>query len=88
MTSVSECVRNAWRAPFERAAQLLVIVNLPLKTTATLLASLKTGWWPPGRSNDAEAAHSQRRGGSEEQSVFVRAAMPKRLHHPARKASA
>src|SRR5882672_2189646 len=71
-------------APFERAAQLLVIVNLAVEDDRDVVCFVEEGLVAAGKVNDAEAADSKRHGGSDEQSIFIRATMPKRLHHPAR----
>src|SRR6266571_4747235 len=72
---------RACRAP---SAQLPVIVDLAVVDDRDVAGFVENGLAPAGKINNAEAAHSQRHGGSDQQPVFIRTAMPKRLHHPAR----
>jgi hypothetical protein len=71
-------------ASFQRATQLLVIVDLAVEDNGDVVGFVEDGLVTAGKVNDTEAAHSESHGGSDEQPIFVRAAMPKRLHHPAR----
>ena len=71
-------------ASFERLAQLPEVVDFTVEDNSDIACFVEYGLVSAGKVNDAEAAHSQRRGWSDEEPVFVRAAMPKRLHHPAR----
>src|SRR5467141_2135187 len=71
-------------ASFERATQLPEIVDLAVEDDGDVVGFVEYGLVTAGKVNDTEAAHSERHGGSDEQPVFVRAAMPERLHHPAR----
>src|SRR6266478_4457353 len=71
-------------APFESAAQLLVIVNPAVKDDRNVAGLIKHGLPPAGKINNAEATHSKRDRGSEKQSVIIRTTMPNRFHHPAR----
>jgi hypothetical protein len=71
-------------APFKRLAQLPEVVDFTVEDNSDIACFVEYGLVPPGKINDAEAAHSERRGWSNEEPVFVRATMPKSLHHPAR----
>src|SRR5713101_4366642 len=70
-------------APFQCPPQLPVIVDLAVVDDRDVAGFVENGLAPAGKINNAEAAHSQRHGGSDQQPVFIRTAMPKRLHHPA-----
>src|ERR1019366_579410 len=71
-------------ASFECSAQLTEVVNLAVENDRDVACFVEYGLVAAGKVNNAEAAHPERRGWSDEQPVLVRAAMPKRLHHPAR----
>jgi hypothetical protein len=70
-------------ASFQRAAQLPEIVDLTVEDDGDVPRFVEDGLVSAGKVNDAQAAQTKRHGGSDEQPIFVRAAMPERLHHPA-----
>ena len=71
-------------APFENAAQFLVIVNLAVEDDRDVACFVEYGLAPAGKINNTQAAHSKRNRGSDEQPVIIRATMPNGFHHPAR----
>src|SRR5580692_7646097 len=71
-------------APLERAAQLPEIVDFAVENDRDVFRFVENGLAPAGKVNDAEAAHAERRRGSNQNAVLIRAAMPHRAHHPAR----
>src|SRR5467141_434420 len=70
-------------ASFERATQLLVIVDLPVEDNGDVVGFVEDVLVTAGKVNYTEAAPTESHGGSDKQPIFVRAAMTKRLHHPA-----
>jgi hypothetical protein len=69
---------------FERLAQLPEVVDLAVEDNSDIACFVEYGLVTSGKVNDAQAAHSERDGWSNQKPVFVRATMPKSLHHPAR----
>ena len=68
----------------EGLAQLPEVVDFTVENDSDISGFIEYGLVAAGKVNDAEAAHSQRRRRGNQEAVFVRAAMPQRLHHPAR----
>ena len=70
---------------FEALAQLPEIIDFTVEDNSNIADFVENGLVAAGKIDDAEAAHPQRRGRRDQESVFVRPSMPDRLHHPARK---
>ena len=71
-------------APVQRLVQKAKIVDLTVVNNGDVSSVDEYGHPPPGKVNDAEAAHPERRRRRHQDPILVRAAMLKRPHHPAR----
>ena len=68
---------------FERFAELPEIVDFAVENDSNRACFVEYGLVPPGKVNDAEAAHSQRRRRGDKAASSSSPQIPQRLHHPA-----